>query len=130
MRLRLLALSPALLITQCAPECTPVAEPAAVVSEWTAGDCGSFAEEAAAAGLPWDTFSRIAWRESGCNPHSWVVDHDDNGGGLFGLNFIGGMKGYWLNLCGATIDSIKGNVELQMQCAATEYNARGLAAWR
>lgn len=117
-------------LIQCVPECAPVAEPA-VPAEWVAGDCASFAEEAAAAGLPWDTFSRIAWRESGCDPNSWVVDHDDDGGGLFGLNFKGQtMKNFWAGLCGANTDNIRGNVELQMQCASAEYSARGLRAWR
>lgn len=109
------------------PGCAPA--PAAS-AQWTAGDCSSFAEEAAAAGLPWGTFSRIAWRESGCNPNAWVVDSDDTGGGLFGLNFKGSMAGYWRNLCGATTSNIRGNVPLQMKCASIEYAQRGLAAWR
>jgi hypothetical protein len=103
--------------------------PAAVV-EWTAGDCDSFAEEAAAAGLPWGTFSRIAWRESGCNPSAWVVDSDDTGGGLFGFNFKGSMLHYWEGLCGMSINEVRGNVPLQMDCAAAQYNQYGLSAWR
>jgi len=104
--------------------------PAAVVVEWTAGDCDSFAEEAAAAGLPWGTFKPIAWRESGCNPNVWVVDSDDNGGGLFGFNFKGSMLNYWNNLCGMSINEVKGNVPLQMECAAEQYHRYGLSAWR
>jgi hypothetical protein len=107
-----------------------VPAPEAPAASWSSGDCASFADEAAAAGLPWGTFSRIAWRESGCNPNSWVVDRDDDGGGLFGLNFKGqNMKNYWAGLCGATTSNIRGNVTLQMECAAAEYHSRGLRAW-
>jgi hypothetical protein len=115
-------------LMQCEdPGCAPT-EAAPV--EWTAGVCSSFAEEAAAAGLPWGVFSPIAWRESGCNPNVWVVDSDDTGGGLFGLNFKGSLAGYWRDLCGATTSNIRGNVSLQMECASIEYARRGLAAWR
>lgn len=127
----LYAMSPALLITQCAPdECAPTEAPPEQVVEWEAGNCASFAEEAADAGLPWGIFGPIARRESGCNPNVWVVDHDDNGGGLFGFNFIGSMINYWPNLCGMSKGEVRGNVPLQMQCAAAEYNAHGLRAWR
>ena len=141
MRLRgLLALSPALLITQCAPECAPQA-PAGV--HWQAGNCASFAEEAAAAGLPWGIFSKIAWRESGCNPNAWVVDNDDTGGGLnqysgvadyvggglFGFNFRGSLASHWRNLCGMTPSNMRGNVPLQMKCAAAQYHQYGMGAW-
>ena len=122
---------PVAALAQCAPECAPVAEgPAAAVAEWTAGDCASFAEEAAAAGLPWGTFSRIAWRESGCNPNAWVVDSDDTGGGLLGFNFKGSLAGYWRDLCGATVNNIRGDVPLQMQCGAAAYNQLGMSPWR
>jgi hypothetical protein len=121
-----LALSPALLITQCAPECAPA--PAGV--SWQAGNCASFKEEAAAAGLPWGTFSPIAWRESGCDPNVWVHDSDDWGGGLFGMNFINqSLRDGWMRLCGATMNNIRGNVPLQMQCAAAAYHTMGLAPW-
>src|SRR3982751_3563848 len=98
---------------------------------WTAGNCASFSEEAAAAGLPWGIFSPIAWRESGCNPNSWVHDSDDWGGGLFGLNFISqSLRDGWLRLCGATMSNIRGNVPLQMRCAAAAYRTMGLSPWR
>lgn len=96
---------------------------------WTSGDCDSFAEEAAAAGLPWGTFSRIAWRESGCNPNVWVVDSDDDGGGLFGFNYKGSMINYWGNLCGMSKGEVRGNVALQMECAAEQYHRHGMGAW-
>jgi hypothetical protein len=98
---------------------------------WTTGDCSSFAEEAAAAGLPWGIFGPIARRESGCNPYSWVVDSDDTGGGLFGQNFKGStLVNHWRNLCGATTGNIRGNVALQMECAAAQYHQYGMGAWR
>ena len=81
--------------------------------------------------LPVDTFSRIAWRETGCDPYVWVVDHDDEGGVMFGLNFKGRtMKRYWLEACGATVDNIRGDVPLQMACAAAAYRQVGLRPWR
>lgn len=97
---------------------------------WTAGDCASFADEAAAAGLPWGTFSRIAWRETRCDPNAWVVDSDDTGGALFGLNFKGSLATHWRNLCGATTGNIRGNVPLQMRCASAQYHQYGMGAWR
>lgn len=96
---------------------------------WTAGNCASFAEEAAAAGLPWGIFSRIAQRETGCDPNAWVVDSDDTGGALFGLNFKGTLATHWRNLCGATTSNIRGNVPLQMRCAAAQYHRYGMGAW-
>lgn len=139
MKLRsLLALSPALLITQCGePRCAPMGTSSARIEQvaadrgaWTAGNCASFADEAAAAGLPWGTFSRIAWRESGCNPNAWVHDSDDNGGGLFGLNFISAdLRNGWARMCGATISNIRGNVPLQMECAAAAYHEMGMRPW-
>lgn len=107
----------------------PEQQVAASHGGWSAGDCASFADEAANAGLPWGTFSRIAWRESGCNPNAWVVDHDDTGGGLFGLNFKGSLASHWRSLCGATTGNIRGNVPLQMQCAAAQYHQYGMSAW-
>lgn len=126
------------LISQCAPQCAP--DPAGTDGPQfaqyiadgvgTPGDCDSYTDDMAAAGLPVASFRAIAWRESGCNPSSWVVDSDDNGGGLFGFNFIGSMAGYWRNLCGATPATLRGNVAVQMRCASAEYRAHGLRAWR
>jgi len=93
-----------------------------------AADC--YADEFAAAGLPVATFVRIARRESGCDPWVWVVDRDDDGGALLGFNFKGSMAGYWRDLCGATKATIRGNIPMIMRCAAAEYEAHGLAAWR
>ena len=120
--MRRLAVSalPLLLLAQC----TPAADGAGVP-----GDCASYADDMAAAGLPVATFTRIGWRETGCNPWTHIVDSDDNGGFFFGLNFRGSMAGYWRNLCGATLANIAGNVPLIMDCAAAEYRAHGLRAW-
>jgi len=96
---------------------------------WTAGNCASFADEAAAAGVPWGIFSGIAWRESGCNPNVWVVDSDDTGGGLVGFNVKGSLASHWRDLCGATTGNIRGNVPLQMDCIAAQYSQYGMSAW-
>ena len=138
MRLRSLAAAvPLLLVSQCEPQCADPAgtdgpQFAQYIADGTGtpGNCESYADDMAAAGLPVATFKAIAWRESGCRPSAWVVDHDDNGGGLFGFNFIGSMAGYWRNLCGATTSNIRGNVGMQMKCASAEYRAHGLRAWR
>jgi hypothetical protein len=98
---------------------------------WTAGDCDSFADEAADAGVPWGIFRPIMWRESGCDPTVWVVDRDDDGGAGFGFNYRGAMAGYWLRLCGMSkAEARAANVPLIMRCVAAEYRAHGLRAWR
>lgn len=98
--------------------------------EGTPGDCSSYHDDMRSVGLPVQTFSRIAWRETGCDPWAWVVDSDDTGGALFGLNFRGSLARYWRNLCGATTGNIRGNVPLQMECAAAAYDELGLRPWR
>ena len=117
-----------LLLTQCDPQCAP--EPTTADGTGTPGDCASYQDDMAAVGLPVSTFTYIARRESGCDPHVWVIDRDDNGGAMFGFNFIGSMSGYWKRMCGATPGTIRGNVPLIMECAAAEYQAHGLRAWR
>ena len=138
MKARLLAIGalPVMLLQQCAPQCAPEA-PAAVEAPsgadgtGTPGDCASYHDDMAAAGLPVETFSRIGWRETGCDPHVWIEDHDDSGGVFFGLNFKGqAMKRYWADLCGATPGNIRGNVPLIMECAAAAYRQAGLRPWR
>jgi hypothetical protein len=123
---KLLAITalPVMLMQQCDP-------PPAADGTGIPGDCASYHDDMAAAGLPVNTFSRIAWRETRCDPDIWVVDRDDEGGVMFGLNFKGrNMKRYWLDACGATVDNIRGNVPLQMQCAAAAYDQVGLRPWR
>ena len=91
------------------------------------GDCDSYADEAAAVGLPWSTFRGIAWRESGCNHTVRVQDHNDTGGGLFGFNFKGD-GGYW-SKCGLTWGNLTDSVSRQMECAAMAYDELGLQPW-
>lgn len=95
----------------------------------TPGVCDTYADDMAAVGLPVATFTRIAWRETGCNPNVWVVNRTDTGGAMFGFNLKGSLAGYWRNLCGATTSNLRGNVPLIMECAAAEYHAHGLRAW-
>lgn len=136
MRMRLLAIGalPVLMLQECAPQCTPEASvavevPSGADGTGTPGDCASYHDDMEAAGLPVSTFSRIGWRETGCDPWAWVVDSDDTGGAFFGLNFKGSLAGYWLNLCGATTGNIRGNVPLIMECTAAAYREAGLRPW-
>ena len=59
----------------------------------------------------------------------WVVDSDDDGGGLFGFNYKGSMINFWPQLCGMSKGEVRGNVPLQMSCAAAAYHRSGLAPW-
>lgn len=133
-RLRLLALSPALLVAQCAPECAPApdAAPAAVVVEVSPGDCNSYVPLFEKYGLPVSTFKAIAWRESGCNHTSWVVDSDDLGGGLLGINFkTQTLRNGWMDWCGAAPDNtFRYDADLQVRCASEAYQRLGLSPWR
>ena len=112
------------------PEAAIASLPPKPEAHWVKGDCDSFTEELAAVGLPVDTFKRIAWRETRCDPNAWVVDHDDTGGALMGLNFKGSMAGYWRDACKTTIHNIRGNVPLIMRCTAVAYRDAGLRPWR
>lgn len=78
--------------------------------------------------LPVATFKRIAWRESGCNPRSFVVDSDDAGGGLLGINLKGRLAGTWRRWCGATLRNIT-NPDVNVACAAAAYRRLGLRPW-
>lgn len=119
---------PVMLLAQCeGAACDPL--PGAD-GTGTPGVCSSYHDDMAAAGLPVSTFSRIGWRETGCDPYAWVVDRDDVGGAMFGLNFRGSLAGYWRNLCGATTQNIRGNVPLIMECTAAAYRQLGLKPWR
>ena len=91
------------------------------------GNCSSYAPAMEAAGLPVDTFLRIAWRESGCDHTVRVDDHNDTGGGLFGFNFQGD-GGYWAK-CGLTLGNLTSSIERQMDCAAMAYDELGLNPW-
>jgi hypothetical protein len=98
--------------------------------EGTPGDCESYRDEIAAAGLPVNTFINIGRRETHCDPYAWVVDGNDTGGAFFGFNFKGNLAGYLRDLCGATVNNIRGNIPLIMSCAKALYDSRGLDPWQ
>lgn len=121
-RLRALALTAPLLLAQCEPACDPPA------SSPTPGDCSSYAPLFAEYGLPVTTFQRIAWRESGCNHNSFVIDRDDAGGGLLGINLKGSLAAGWYRWCGATLGNIT-DPEVNVRCAAEAYQRLGMRPW-
>jgi len=98
-------------------------------SDFRRGDCSSFASAFAANGLPVSTFEYIAHRESGCNPHVYVSDSDDEGGGLLGLNLKGSNAAGWYRLCGLTTGNVT-NASKNIYCAGKMYRAEGLRPWR
>ena len=93
------------------------------------GDCGSYVPLFEQYGLPASTFSAIAWRESGCNHNSFVIDSDDAGGGLLGINLKGSLAATWNSWCGATLDNIT-DAKINVSCAAEAYQRLGLRPWR
>lgn len=124
-----LGLAPAALLQQCAPTCAPAPAPPAAIGSPTPGDCDSYVPLFEKYGLPVATFKRIAWRESGCNHESWVVDRDDEGGGLLGINFKGAnMKAAWMRLCGATVSQVT-DPEVNIRCAGAAYAQLGMRPW-
>jgi hypothetical protein len=120
---RLLGASALVLLSQCAPECAP--EPVQVQP----GNCASYAPLLAEYGLPVATFTRIAWRESGCNHRSFVINRTDSGGGLLGINLKGSLAAGWYGWCGATLANIT-NAEVNVRCAAVAYHKMGMAPWQ
>lgn len=80
-------------------------------------------------GLPVSTFKAIAWRESGCNPKSFVMNRTDSGGGLLGINLKGKLAAAWKKMCGATLANIT-NAEINVKCAKAAYKIYGLKPWR
>lgn len=79
--------------------------------------------------LPVATFTRIAWRESGCNHRSFVIDRNDTGGGLLGINLKGRLGRTWHRWCGVTVGNVR-SAEVNVRCAAVAYRKMGLAPWR
>jgi len=94
----------------------------------TPGDCSSYAPLFVEHGLPVATFTRIAWRESGCNHRSYVVDHDDLGGGLLGINLRAGAA-MWRSWCGLTTGNVT-DADVNVRCAAAAYERLGLRPWQ
>lgn len=126
------------MLTQCAPECAPdpagTDGPQFAQSEAAAavvpGDCDSYVPLFQAYGLPASTFRAIAWRESGCNHTRFTNDSDDLGGYLLGLNFrTATLRAGWLSWCGATVNNIRYDANLQVRCAAEAYHRLGLRPW-
>lgn len=96
----------------------------------TPGDCDSYAGLFAAHGLPVATFTRIAWRESGCDHTRFTDDRDDLGGYLLGINFrTATLRAGWLSWCGATVGNIRYDADRQVRCAAAAYARLGLRPW-
>jgi hypothetical protein len=133
---KLLAAAPLVLLAQCVPECAdptssdgPQYEQELAAQHVVAGDCASYAPLFDAYGLPASTFMRIAWRESGCNHKSFVIDRDDAGGGLLGINLKGSLARGWYAWCGATLGNII-DAEVNVRCAAVAYQKMGMAPWR
>lgn len=125
MRLRNLAAAlPLLMLAECEPACEPAPEAVEVV----AGDCASYAPLFERYGLPVATFTRIAWRESHCNHKSFVIDSDDAGGGLLGLNLRAGAS-RWREWCGLTLANVT-DAEVNVRCARAAYDRMGMRPWR
>jgi hypothetical protein len=78
--------------------------------------------------LPVSTFKRIAYRESGCNAKSFVIDRDDAGGGLLGINLKGKLAVAWKRLCGVTLSTVT-FAEVNIRCAGKAYHIMGLRPW-
>jgi hypothetical protein len=92
------------------------------------GDCSSYAPLFEQYGLPVATFKRIAWRESGCNHRSFVIDSDDAGGGLLGLNLKGSLARGWNSWCGLNLGNVR-DAETNVRCAAVAYQKLGMRPW-
>jgi hypothetical protein len=129
MRIRNIALALPLALPMAPATCTPPPPLVVDIGMPTPGDCDSYVPLFEKYGLPVATFKRIAWRESGCNHLSYVVDSDDEGGGLLGINFKGrNMKAGWMSWCGATVDMVT-DPEVNVHCAAEAYQRLGLRPW-
>ena len=134
-RRTMLAAVPMVLLAQCVPECAdpsssdgPQFEQELAAQNVVAGDCDSYVPLFNAYGLPSTTFKRIAWRESGCNHNSFVIDRDDAGGGLLGINLKGSLANVWYRWCGATLGNIR-DPEINVRCASVAYQKMGLQPW-
>jgi len=109
---------------------TAVPTPAGAATPTTSrAACARYAPLLAANGLPVATFSAIAWRESRCNPASFVMNRTDSGGGLLGINLKGRLAATWRRWCGATLANIT-NASVNVRCAGVAYRKMGMAPWR
>lgn len=91
------------------------------------GDCESYWPLMERHGLP-RIFLRVAWRESGCDHRSYVVDHDDAGGGLLGINLKGSLAATWRSWCGVTLATVT-DAETNVRCAGEAYERLGMRPW-
>jgi hypothetical protein len=107
--------------------------------------CPQWWETAASVGWPVDELPKvdhIMFGESSCNPSAWVVDHDDTGGGLMGINirrgngnrpFIGPMVDWdWSRLKDPAVNLTVGlamaeNAERLGQCRWWPWTTRDRA---
>lgn len=94
----------------------------------TPGDCASYAPLLARHGLPVATFTRIAWRESGCRHDLFTNNRTDLGGGLLGINLRAGAA-RWFSWCGLTTANVT-DAEVNIRCAAAAYRRMGMAPWQ
>lgn len=96
----------------------------------TPGDCSSYVPLLEAHGLPSAVFTRIMWRESGCDHTRFTDDADDLGGYGWGLNFrTANLRAGWLSWCGATVGNIRYDADRQVRCVAAAYARLGLRPW-
>jgi hypothetical protein len=133
MKLWMLGLAPAALLTQCAPECTPTGEEVAIEAPAARGGCDGIYDEmvaqGASDGVAWRFAFRIAPRESGCTPQ-FVHDGDDWSYSRFGLNGItSALRAGWIRLCGADVRSDTRVLEKDVECALAAYHAMGWSPW-
>jgi hypothetical protein len=132
MKLWMLGLAPAALLTQCTEECAP-AEPAAIETPAARGGCDGIYDEminqGASSGVASRFAYRIAPRESGCSPQ-FVHDHDDWSYSRFGLNGLtAGLRANWMSWCGADVRSDTKNLSIDVNCALAAYSRMGWAPW-
>lgn len=120
MKTRAIIIASALTMGAVAVDATPVEAQA---------NCSKFDAAFRANGLPVKTFERIAYRESHCNPKSFVIDSDDAGGGLLGINLKGSLARTWRKWCGVTLATVT-NASVNIRCAAVAYRKMGLRPWR
>lgn len=135
MKLRHVGLALPLLLAQCQDSCdeptaTEGPQPTEAAASVVPGDCDSYVPLFEKYGLPVATFRHIAWRESGCNHTRFTNDSDDLGGYLLGLNFrTATLRNGWYSWCGATVNNIRYDADLQVRCAREAYDRLGLRPW-
>ena len=134
MKLWMLGLAPAALLTQCAPECAPPPEePAAIEAPANRGGCDGIYDEFIRQGASHAVASRFAYhiapRESGCSPQ-FVHDRDDWSYSRFGLNGLtAGLRSNWQAWCGADVRSDTKNLSTDVSCALAAYARMGWRPW-